>query len=135
MVDGRKIIGIFLQNLLEFLDGLVPAILVLFRGCARNVQAGICGAQIEARVQKSGVRFLGLLEIFNGCIRLAVLKGIYALIEQVASLQLVAAGSCECENQDGGERGNPASTYLKRCMSHEASIPTCARPGLSRYAR
>src|SRR4029077_15389160 len=92
-------------------------------------------AQIQARVQKIGVRLLGLLEIFNGHVGLTVLKGIYAFIEQVTRLQLAAAGGCKCESRDGGERGNPASSYLKRCMSHEASIPTCARPGHSRYAR
>src|SRR6266436_1693649 len=110
LVVGREIVRIFLQNLLEFLDGLIPAILVLFRGRTRDVQAGVSSAEIQARVQKIGVRLLGLLKILNGRVGLAVLKGIYALIEQIPRLQLVAAGSCKCENQDGRERSNPASS-------------------------
>src|SRR5712691_13103357 len=91
-IDGAQIVGIELQNFLEFIDGLGAEAHVLLRARAGNILAGISGSQIEAGVHQTGIEVLGLLEILDGRVVLGVLVSGDTLIEEVTSLQLAAAG-------------------------------------------
>ncbi len=101
-----------LQNFLEFIDGLGAEAHVLLRGRPGNILAGISGGQIEAGVHQTGIQVLGLFEILDGGVVLGVFVSRDALIEEVASLQLAAAGEACGENQERYE-GRSAACEAK----------------------
>ncbi len=101
-VDCGKIIGVLVQDFLEFRDGLVAARQVFLRRRARDIQAGVGRGQVQAGIEKLRIGFLGLFEVFNGCVRLAIFEGGDTFVEEISSLQFAAAGGCKCENQERG---------------------------------
>src|SRR5258707_7156916 len=85
-VDSADIVGIDLQNFLEFIDRGRAEAHVLLRGRAGNVLSGVSSGQIETGNNQRGIEILGLLEILNGRVVQAVLEGGDTLVEKVASL-------------------------------------------------
>ncbi len=126
-VDSAQIVGIDLQNFLEFIDGLGAEAHILLGRSTGNVLAGVSGGQIEAGVHQTRIELFGLLEILDGRVVLAVLVGGDTLIEEIASLQFVAAGEACGEEQERREGRSPPSRSNRRCMSHRSIHPCCAR--------
>ena len=94
-VDGGKIVGILVENGLEFRDGLLAVADVFRRRRAGNILAGVGGGEIELGVRKRRIEFLGLLEILDGDVELSAFVSVDALVQQVARLELVAAADDE----------------------------------------
>src|SRR6266550_1200990 len=90
-VNGAQVVGVDAEHFLEFRDGLIAETSVGFGGSARDVLAGVRRSQVQASVHEGWVELLGLFEILDGLVVLAVLEGVDTLIEEVASLQLVAS--------------------------------------------
>src|SRR5258708_2815722 len=135
-VDSTEVIGIGLENLLEFSDGLFADIFILFGRSAGNVLAGIGSGEIEARVEERRIEILGLLKVLDRGVILAVLKSRDALVEKVASLEFVATGKTggkhdlRQESRRPAERrcGRASVRACKRCMSHRSVHPYDAQP-------
>ncbi len=84
-----------MQDVFEFVDGLVAAGLI-FRGWrAGNIEARVRGGQVNASHHQAGIEFRGVLEVLDGGVRLASLERVYALVQEVAGLELVAARNCQ----------------------------------------
>ena len=94
-IQRGEISGINREDILEFSHGLLADAYVVVRRSAGNVLGGVGGRQVQARIQQSRVEILGLLEILDARVVLPVLEGRYALIQQIASLQLVASGGAK----------------------------------------
>ena len=92
-VDGAQIAGVDIEHVLEFGNGLVPKLHVRFGRSAGDVLAGVSGGQVEAGVHQRRIEISGLFEKLDGVVVLPVLKGADAFIEEIASLQFVAARS------------------------------------------
>src|SRR6266699_2233558 len=86
-VNGAQVVGVDAEHFLEFRDGLIAETSVGFGGSARNVLAGVRRSQVQASVHEGWVELLGLFEILDGLVVLAVLEGVDTLIEEVASLE------------------------------------------------
>src|SRR5580704_4159053 len=91
-VQRRQILRIDREYILEFIHCLLADAYVVIRRSARNVLGGVGGRQIETGIQQAWVEVLGLLKILDAGVVLPVLKGRYALIQQIAGLQLTASG-------------------------------------------
>src|SRR2546429_4552457 len=98
-VNGAQVVGVDAEHFLEFRDGLIAETSVGFGGSARDVLAGVRRSQVQASVHEGWVELLGLFEILDGLVVLAVLEGVDTLIEEVASLQLVASGKSDDHQQ------------------------------------
>src|SRR5258708_9845944 len=135
-VNGAEIIGVGLENFLKFCDGLFADILILLGGGARNVLTGIGGGEIETGVEERGIEILGLLEVLNRGIVLAVFESSNAFVKEIARLEFVAAGETDGANQQRQESRSPAKRKCgrasvracKRCMSHRSVHPYGAQP-------
>ena len=80
----------------------IALILVGFR--AGDVLLGVSSGEIDARVEKAGIKADGSLEVFDGLFIAGVLVRLHTLVELVASLELGAAGGRqydESEEQTG----------------------------------
>src|SRR5579863_5934810 len=91
-INGAHVVGIFFESALVFLNGFVAVANVLVGRSAGNILAGVSGGEIETRVQKIRIEFLGLLEKFDSLIVLSVLESGDTFVEVIARLQLGAAG-------------------------------------------
>ena len=92
-VNGAEVLGILLENFLEFIDGLRAEIHVFLRRRARDVLRGVSGGEIKTGDIQIRIEILGLLEVFDGDVVLTVLERLHALIQEVASVELGAARS------------------------------------------
>src|SRR5262249_19545311 len=103
-VNGIEVVRIGVENVFEFRDGLLADVAILLRRSAGDVLAGVSSGEIEASVEQRRIEILGLLEILDGGIVLAVLEGLYTLVKQVTRLQFVAAGKAGYHKQQRQKR-------------------------------
>ena len=122
-IDGTDIVGVDGQNFLEFIYRLIAEANVLLGGRAGNVLAGIGGSEVKARVHQAWVKVLGLLEVLDGRVVLAILEGRDTFVKKVAGFELAAARTASNENNKCDEGGEPASEAQERrpCRSHTVS--------------
>src|ERR1700746_309120 len=107
-VDSAEIIWIGLENLFEFSDSLFADIFILLGGSTGNVLAGICGGEIEACIEETRIKVLGLLHILDGRVILPVLNRPHPFVKKVASLEFVAARKTRCKHDQRQESRGPA---------------------------
>ena len=112
-IDGAQIVVVHFKDFLELVDGRVAEAHVLLRRRAGDVLAGISSGQIEAGIEQAGIEILGFLEILDSRVVLSALVSGNTLIEEVASLQFIAAGATDSQNHERGEgqsAANPSGT-------------------------
>src|SRR6202022_3329986 len=99
-IDGAEVLGINLENVLELSNGLLAlADIFLGRG-AGNVLAGVSGGEIDARIQKAGIKLLGLLEILDGLVVQSALICLDTFVEKIACLELIATAGGDRAGKD-----------------------------------
>ncbi len=77
-----KLLGSCCKHFFEFGDGFVAEIHIFLRRRAGNILRGVGGGQIEASNEQARVEILGLLEVLNGHVVLAVLEGCTPLFKR-----------------------------------------------------
>ena len=92
VAQSRQVFRLHLQHLLEFANGGLGKQYVLLGGGAGDKLRGESGGQVHPRGQQFRIVFDGLLEVLDRGFELAPLVGAHTLVQFVASLELVAPG-------------------------------------------